>query len=92
MSLINSSFFQKIQKMEPSPPQEDKTVVDRNLRSISAIDPFAAEILAQSVHVALYDFDLETKSWKRSDVAGPFFVYKRKAKVSIKLTDRPIAF
>jgi hypothetical protein len=62
------------------PQQEDKSVNDRNLSSISKIDPFVAEIVSQSVHVALYDFEIETKSWKRREIAGPFFIYKRKAK------------
>lgn len=53
---------------------------DRNLNSISKIDPFVSEILDQSGHVALYEFDVDSKNWKRKEVAGPFFVYKRKAK------------
>lgn len=62
------------------PQPEDASVCDRNLSSISKIDPFVAEIVAQSAHAALYDFEIETKSWKRKEISGPFFIYKRKAK------------
>lgn len=55
-------------------------ITERNLNSISKIDPFVSSIVEQSVHVALYDFDVDSRSWKRKEVAGPFFIYKRKAK------------
>lgn len=60
--------------------QNDTSVTDRNVNTISKIDPFVARIVAQSAHVALYEFDIDSKSWKRKEVAGPFFIYERKAK------------
>ena len=54
--------------------------MERNLRSLRAIDAFADTILSQCLHVAVYTFSQETKAWKREDVAGPFFIYSRKDK------------
>ncbi|KAI6217576.1 hypothetical protein M3Y99_01762300 [Aphelenchoides fujianensis] len=59
---------------------EQKETLERNLRSLRAIDPFADQILHQGVHVAVYSFNGEQRAWKREDVAGPFFVYMRKDK------------
>src|SRR4051812_30902946 len=59
---------------------QTESVNERNLNSISKIDPFVSSIVEQSVHVALYEFDVDSRNWKRTEVAGPFFIYKRKAK------------
>ncbi|KAI6236434.1 hypothetical protein M3Y95_00157200 [Aphelenchoides besseyi] len=58
--------------------QSDSDVMQRNLRSLSAIDPFAHKIVDHGLHVAVYSFNSEQRAWKRDDVAGPFFIYQRK--------------
>ncbi|KAI6200419.1 hypothetical protein M3Y96_00731700 [Aphelenchoides besseyi] len=58
--------------------QMDSDVMQRNLRSLTAIDPFAHKIVDHGLHVAVYSFNSEQHAWKRDDVAGPFFIYQRK--------------
>lgn len=57
-------------------------MTDQNLKCIRAIDPMAADLLAQCSHAALYDYDVGTGQWTKTEVGGPFFVYARQ--------DRPL--
>jgi mRNA-decapping enzyme 1B len=47
------------------------------LNSLRRNDKTIEEIIETANHVSLYEFQLDTKAWKRRDVEGSLFVVKR---------------
>ncbi|KAH7694568.1 Dcp1-like decapping family protein, partial [Aphelenchoides avenae] len=57
----------------------DSKAAEINLKSVQRIDREALSIISQATHVALYRFDMATSEWRKDEVEGPLFVYRRSA-------------
>ena len=51
----------------------------RNLYVLKKIDSSIQEIICEASHIAVYEFDTSSQSWKRFNVEGATFIVKRLA-------------
>lgn len=53
--------------------------VAMNLKVLQGIDPYIVSIVVSTTQVSLYEFEQERLVWKKTDVEGTLFVYRREA-------------
>lgn len=49
----------------------------RNIDAIRRVDPAAISLIHFSNYVALFTFNRAKKIWEKTNIEGPFFIYKK---------------
>ncbi|CAD5226671.1 unnamed protein product [Bursaphelenchus xylophilus] len=70
---------------KPSSSEQPLTVNERAFKYVKCVDKDIGGIEYVYKSVALYNFDLKTKNWIRTDVHGPLFVYSRTSQPKYKI-------
>lgn len=50
---------------------------ERNVNAIRRVDPTVISLIHYSNYVALYNFNVEKTCWDKTNIEGPFFIYKK---------------